>query len=136
MSRKSLNRERAEDTYLLREWKRWHNEQREEAVAGPHGALVEQLTEILRGLTLHDGARLVSFIRARDWNSVDADTRFILLHEINAAITRIRVKAGMTPIDDAIPPARANGFLIVKELMFGSKPPGCPGKQNDRETVS
>jgi hypothetical protein len=101
---KALEKELADNSYLLRQWHVWHREQREEAVAGPHGALVELLLDILRELTLHDGARLVEFIRAQDWNSVDYNVRLVCLHELNAAITRLRVKAGMPPFDDGFRP--------------------------------
>jgi len=120
--RRSLVRERADDAYLLRQWKSWHDVQREEAVTGPHGALVAQLLEILRGLTLHDGAKLVRFIRVQDWTAVDYDVRLICLHEINQTIMKLRTKAGLPEFDDGFPPERATAFQIIKQ-MIGKQPP-------------
>jgi hypothetical protein len=108
---------------MLRAWTHWHRERREEALAGPHGALVAELFAALHELTVKDGAKLVAFVRAQDWSHVKADVRFTLLHEINNAITRLREQAGMPPFDDGVVPERATAFLIIKDVMFGSKPP-------------
>jgi hypothetical protein len=117
---KALEKELADHSKLLRAWTRWHREQREEALAGPHGTLVARLLEILRGLTLRDGAKLVGLIRAQNWDRVDFDTRFICLHEINERITILREQAGLAPFDDAMPPERTTGFLIIRQAMFGN----------------
>jgi hypothetical protein len=114
---------RHERDHMLQAWARWHCERREEALAGPHGALVSELLAALHGLTLRDGAKIVAFVRAQDWSHVDADVRFTLLREINNAITRLREQAGMAPFDDGVAPERATAFLIIKDVMFGSKPP-------------
>jgi hypothetical protein len=118
--RRSLDRELADNSYLLRQWKSWRDEQREEAVAGPNGSLVAQLLDVLRGLTLGGGAELVAFIRSQNWNCVDFDTRLCCLHEINDRITKLREQAGMPPFDDGFGPERINGFLIIKHMMIGS----------------
>jgi hypothetical protein len=116
--RKSAKQEQLEEnSHLLRQWKRWHAEQRDAALRGPHGRLVGQLLEILRSLTLADGGRLVRFCRAQDWDSVDSNTRFICVHEVNEAITRLRVKAGLPPFDDCFPPERATAFSIIKRII-------------------
>ena len=98
MPRRSLDQERADGAYLLRNRKSWHDEQREAAVAGPHGALVAQLLDVLRELTLGGGAELVTFISSQNWNCVNFDTRHICLFG----------------------PERINGFPIIKHMMIGS----------------
>jgi hypothetical protein len=50
----------AEDARLLRAWKRWHREEREEALAGPHGAMLERLMFILDSLSLESGPLLMA----------------------------------------------------------------------------
>src|SRR5262249_42291455 len=117
---KALEKELANGSKLLRAWRNWHAEQREEALAGPHGKFVTQLLEALHGLTLRDGAKLVGFIRAQDWSAVDFNTRFVCLHETNDRITILREEAGMAPFDDSLPPGRTTGFLIIRQAMFGN----------------
>jgi hypothetical protein len=60
---------------------------------------------------------LVDFIAAEDWNAVDADTRFIALHEINNAITKLRERAGLVPIDDALPSEHPTAFQLIKSIL-------------------
>jgi hypothetical protein len=107
----------ADNSHLLRAWHRRYREQLDEALAGPHGALVGWLLDQLRELTLRDGAKLVAFIRAQDWSRVDANTKFVCLHEFNNGTTKLRVQAGMPPFDDGLPPERATVFLIIKPMI-------------------
>ena len=41
----------------------------------------------------------------------------IALHEINAAITALRERNGLAPIDDPLPGAPENAFRIIKTIM-------------------
>jgi hypothetical protein len=116
---KALEKELADNSYLLRQWHAWHREQLEEALAGSYGSLVAQLLDVLRGLTLRGGGELVAFISSQNWNCVDFDTRLTCLHEINERIAKLRELAGMPPFDDGFGPERTTGFLIVRQLMVG-----------------
>jgi hypothetical protein len=80
----------AEDARLLRAWRRWHEEELEAALAGPHGELGTQLVGILRGLNLQSAPALLEFVHAHDWEAIDRDTRLVMLHEISSAITKLR----------------------------------------------
>jgi hypothetical protein len=102
---------------MLRAWKQWHREQLNTALDGQHGDLVARLMELLRGLTLTDGKKLVAFIDARDWSRVDPNTRLICLHEVNETITQLRLKAGMIPFDDALPGQPENIFRCIKQII-------------------
>jgi hypothetical protein len=115
---KALEKELTDNSYLLRQWHAWHAEQRQEAIAGPYGALVQQLFDVLRGLTLRGGAELIAFISSQNWSCVDFDTRLTCLHEINTRISKLRERAGMPPFDDGFPPERTTVFLLVKNLMM------------------
>lgn len=106
----------ANDARLLRAWKAWHREQLEEALAGMHRDVLEQL--MLQLKHLREVRELLRFIEAQDWNVVDADTRLIALHEINAAITELRERNGLAPIDDALPGERPNVFVHIKDQLF------------------
>jgi hypothetical protein len=41
-----------------------------------------------------------------------------LLHEINRAITDMRVRHNMPPIDDPLPHERLSVFLTIKQMLF------------------
>ena len=102
---------------VLRHWRKWHREQLNEALAGPHGAVVKPIMDFLGQLTPEKMPALLKFMRAQDWRLVDADVRLVVLHELNAAITRLREREGKPPIDDALPGEAPTLFLIVRELL-------------------
>jgi hypothetical protein len=106
-----------ENSYLLRQWRKYRREQLEQALAGPHGAVVERIVDFLRRMDLCSAPALLTLLREYDWRHVDADTRFTLLHEINQSIGALRQRSGLPVIDDALPHERATGFLLVRELL-------------------
>jgi hypothetical protein len=110
----------ADDARLLRAWRNWHAEELAEALAGPHRVIVTQVVTFLKMMTMTPAAvdALLTLMRSHTWADVDADTRFILLHEINTAITRMREKNGMVVISDPLPHQRLSVFLTIKSLMF------------------
>src|SRR5262245_32488678 len=83
---------RADDARLMRVWRKWHREELDEVLAGPHGAMMERLMFILKSLELNSVSQqlLLAYVRGIDWAIVDYDTRLIALHEINTAITQLR----------------------------------------------
>jgi hypothetical protein len=110
----------ADDARLLRAWRNWHAEELAEALAGPHRVIATQVVTFLKMMTMTPAAvdALLTLMRSHTWADVDADTRFILLHEINTAITRMREKNGMVVISDPLPHQRLSVFLTIKSLMF------------------
>jgi hypothetical protein len=66
--------------------------------------------------------RLVAITYARNKWSCVCDCRLIALHEINVAITKLRERNGLAPIDDALPGERPNVFIRIKEQLFPRKP--------------
>ena len=105
----------ADDARLMRAWRNWHAEQLQEALVGLHrdvmGRLVAELKE------LRSARELVVFIEAQDWSAVDANTRLIALHEVNAAIMRLRERLGQEPIDDALWHEPLRAFQAVKAII-------------------
>jgi hypothetical protein len=67
---------------------------------------------------LREARDLLAFIEAQDWTAVDAETRLIVLHQINDAITKHRERNGLAPIDDALPGERLTAFQVIKNLLF------------------
>ncbi len=116
MRRRSEKEQTLQDNaHLLRAWKRWHREQLEQSLCGLHRDVLERL--MLQLENLQSARELVGFIEVQDWAAIDANTRLIALHEINAAITRLRERNGLTPIDDPLPGAPENAFRIIKTIM-------------------
>jgi hypothetical protein len=74
-----------------------------------------------RSATLHSIGRLGGFTRNGGAASAVSKPGLIVLHEINAAITRLRERNGLTPIDDALPGERPNVFILVKEALLPRK---------------
>jgi hypothetical protein len=121
MRRKTATEQKlADDARLLRAWQNFHREQLSKAIAGPHGAIVMQVMEFLRTMTPASANALLALMRSQTWASVDADTKFVLLHEINRAITDMRTKNNMPAIDDPLPHERLSVFLTIKRMLFAS----------------
>lgn len=112
-SKQERERELADQARLTRAWRAWHFEQLEEALLGLHGGVLERLMVQLK--ELRTARELVNFISAQDWSVVDDDTRAIVLHQINRAITALRERQGLAPIDDALPgePLRAYQVIVA-----------------------
>jgi hypothetical protein len=105
----------ADDAYLLRAWHAWHREQLEETLAGVHRDVMHRLMAQLKDL--RSARELITSIETVDWNTIDADTRLIALHQINVAITRLRERSGQEPIDDALPGEPLRAFQLIREII-------------------
>jgi len=115
-------KELRDNARLLRWWKAWHREQREAALAGPHGAVLAELFRMFKNLQHVQPAQLIGLARSIDWAGIDVDTKLTVLHEFNTAITRLRERHNMEPIDDTVedePP-----FRQLKAILF--PPNGAP----------
>jgi hypothetical protein len=118
--RTAEEKELADRARLLRWWKKFHREQLEEALAGVHRDVLERVMAQLKDLK--SARELVNAMAAEDWSVVDADTRLIVLHELNVAVCKLREKHNQEPIDDPLPDQPDNAFRIIKNL-FNSFPP-------------
>ena len=119
MKHRAREQKLANDARLVRAWKRWHHDQLEETLNGPHGAAVAKVMAFLKHMKPDSAPALIALIREFDWSQMDADVRFTVLHQVNQAITRLREQNGLPPIDDALPYSedRVTGFLIIRELL-------------------
>jgi hypothetical protein len=118
----------ADDARLLRAWRRWHHEQLDETLNGPHGTAVAQVVAFLKRMQPGSASALIALLRDFDWSEMDANVRLVVLHEINQAITRLRERAGLAPIDDPLPGQRLNAFLLIKEHLFPQKAESAAGR--------
>jgi len=120
-------KELRDNARLLRWWKAWHREQREAVLAGPHGAVLAELFRMVKNLQHVQPAQLIGFARSIDWAVIDTDTKLVTLHEFNAAITRLRERHNMEPIDDTVedePPFRQLKAILLPPngAPTGAKP--------------
>ena len=118
MKRKTATEQKlADDARLLRAWRQWHREQLDEVLAGPHGAAVALVVGFLDGMGPQSAPALIALLDQHDWGQIDHNVRYVLLHQINQTVTRVRERAGLPPIDDALPGERDTGFLIIRTLL-------------------
>jgi hypothetical protein len=118
----------ADNERLLRWWKAWHREQREAVLTGPHGAVLGELFRMIKNLQHVQPSQLIGFVRSINWAGIDADTKLVTLHELNAAITRFREKCNSEePISDNLPNEPDTPFRTIKAILFPASPPHCEG---------
>lgn len=115
------------NAHLLRAWRKWHREQLEQALEGPHGAMVGRLMVVLKSLTEGSAPLLLAYIHGVDWSTVDHPTRLTALHEISTAIVKLRERNGLSPFDDGLPGERDNMFRVVRSILLSAEaaPPGA-----------
>jgi len=119
------DKELADNARLLRAWRHWHREQLEKALNGLHAGVMVRLMAELKNL--HSARQLVAFTAAQDWNAIDADTRLVALHEINAAITALRERLDQEPIDDALPGEPLRAFQLIRRVLSNQFPAPAGG---------
>jgi hypothetical protein len=104
-----------DDERLMRSWHAWHREQLKEALVGPHRDVMGRLIAELKDL--RSARELITVIETVDWTIIDANTRLIVLHEINTAIVRLRARSGQDPIDDALGPEPPRAFQLIRKII-------------------
>jgi hypothetical protein len=113
MRRQSAKDKELEDNArLLKSWKKFHAEELEEALAGPHRHIIEPLVALLKHLDLQSSKPLLDFIRAQDWYVIDEQTKLVVLHEINEAICRLRTRANKQPWGEP-----ATAFQVIRLII-------------------
>jgi hypothetical protein len=122
-SKQERERERAGDAKMFARWKHWHREQREEVLAGTHGAVLGELFRMFKNLRHVQPSQLIGFTQSIDWAAIDYSVRLVVLHELNTSITAFREKHGLEPIDDNLPGEPDTPFRTIKAIVFSSSPP-------------
>ena len=112
------NRKLADDARLMKWWRTWHREQRDLALAGSHGAVLGELFRMIKNLEHIRPSQLVGFARCIDWAAIDTNTKLITLHELNAAITKLREACGQEPIDDGLPGEPLRVFQRIRGIVM------------------
>jgi hypothetical protein len=112
----------ADDSRLLRAWKKFHFEQRDKVLSGPHGSVMHELFRMFANLKHCQPAQLIGFVRSIDWASIDSTTKFVVVHELNTAIASYREKRGLDPIDDNLPGQPDSPFRTIRAIVLTASP--------------
>src|SRR5215831_5627853 len=131
-------KELADNARLLRAWKKFHREEREAVLAGPYGTALTELFRMFANMKHVRPSQLVGYMRAIEWSEIDYPTRLTVLHEANAAITKLREQQGLSPIDDALPGEPLRAFQLIRNIMNqfpaqAGKTAGTSGKSHSDE---
>ena len=122
-------REQEEEDALLREWRQWHREQWDAALAGPYGAILQGLGALLK--VPANPSALLAYIQSKDWSQASWDARLEALHQINQCVIRTRRARGLPPFDDPIDPDDPeNVFMRCRAILV---PPDACYEPDDRE---
>lgn len=102
----------------LRQWRRWRKEKVQALLNGPHGREISDLVAFLNRMRLSSAPTLIELIEQAAWiRSLSASDRFDLLQVISTSITRLRLRNGLPPFDDALPGHEPKACEQIKELM-------------------
>jgi len=116
----------ADDVRLMRWWSAWHREERDAVVSGPHSSVLSELFRMFKNLDSVKPAQLIGLAKSIDWNLVDYNTKLVVIHELNNAITKFREKCGLEPIDDNLPGNPETPFRAIKAIVL-TPSPHCEG---------
>jgi hypothetical protein len=78
---------------------------------------LHELFRMLSNLKFVQPAQLIGLVRIIDWSTIDTHTRHVVIHETSTAITKLREKQGMLPIDDPLPGAPPNAHQVVCKIV-------------------
>jgi hypothetical protein len=113
-----LDKRRADEARLLRAWKKFHRDEREAVLTGPHRAVMAELFRMLANLKHVWPPQLIGFVRSIDWPAIDYATRLIVIHETSEAITGFREKRGLPPLDDNLPGEPDTPFRAIRSIVL------------------
>ena len=120
----------ADDARLMRAWKRFHREEREAVLAGPHALVLGELFRMFQNLKHVQPSQLIDFVQSIDWTAIDYATKLVTIHEFNSAITTFRTTQGLEPIDDGLPGEPDTPFRTIKAIVLAPSP-HCEGVHRD-----
>jgi hypothetical protein len=127
--RTAKEKELEDNSRLLRAWKKFHAEERAAVLVGPHGAVLSELLRMFKNLQHCQPSQLIGFVRSIDWALIDYATKLVVVHEINIAISAIREKHNLVPIDDGLPDQPdqpETPFRTIKAIVLTTSPQ-CEG---------
>ena len=110
----------AEDSEQLRRYRRAWKTEVDQLLQGPHASSLYHLMQILKNLTPESASSLFEGLDQVNWfRDTDAYFRFIAIGLIDEAICRMRVREGLSPIDDSLPGEPPTVFEICRAVLAG-----------------
>jgi hypothetical protein len=67
-------------------------------------------------------AQLIGYVQSIDWAAIDYNTKLVVVHECNSAITAYREKHNLEPIDDNLPGDVDTPFRTIKAIVLIPSP--------------
>ena len=91
-------------------------------LAGPHGSVLNELFRVLANLKHMQPAQLIGCVQSIDWTAIDYNTKLVVVHECNSAITAYREKHNLESIDDNLPGDVDTPFRTIKAIVLIPSP--------------
>jgi hypothetical protein len=121
--RTAKEKELRDNARLLRAWKKFHHEEREAVLTGPHGAVLSELFRMFKNLKHLQPSQLIGYVQSINWAMIDVSAKLTTLHELSIAITRYRERCGLEPISDPLPHEPDTPFRTIKAILFPERAP-------------
>jgi hypothetical protein len=107
----------AEDSEQMRRYKRIWRAEYQALLDGPHGQNLRALMKVLKDLTLESAPELFRTLEETGFAYADSYTRFLVLALIDEGICRMRVRNGLSPIDDSLLGEELTVFEICRSNL-------------------
>lgn len=111
-------KEMAETSAQLRRYQQLQAQERQQLLDGAHGEQVKALLTLLRSLTPDAAQGLLQLLERFHWfRDASDDERLVILRLIDTAISRMRVRAGLPPMDDSLPGEDPTVYEICRDRL-------------------
>jgi hypothetical protein len=107
------DKERQERERLSQAHRRWRREAFDALLNGPHRGAARTLIDFLEHMQ-SDDRNLLELVQSGPWRDTGADTRFLILVLVDAAVIRLRERAELAPFDDPLDEEKS-AFLRIRE---------------------
>lgn len=117
-NREKAEKELEEQDILTRQWRRWRKKRLQALLDGPFGKDVRGLIRFMDTMTLSSAPAFLKVVTEATWaKEMSLNERHELLSVISARITKLRLKEGLPPFDDALFDEPPKAFEIIKEYL-------------------
>jgi hypothetical protein len=114
----------SDNARLLRAWKKFHREEYEAVLVGPHATVLSELFRMLQNLQHTQPVQLIGLVHSIEWTTIDSNTKLVVLHELNSAIMKFRERRGAEPIDDNLFDQPDTPFRMIRAIIY-AVPASC-----------
>jgi hypothetical protein len=84
--------------------------------------VLNELFRMFANLKHMQPAQLIGYVQSIDWSVIDYDTKLVVIHECNTAITALREKHDLASIDDNLPGEPETPFRTIKAVVLTAFP--------------